>query len=138
MFWASIAPIIRSTKNCNCSLWYRSLLFEFCSKNWNSSVSGVLGCRMNDRGLIPGRSRNSLCAVLFGQDQRLTSILSIKFQGKSCWNIKHMSQLLLPPQFSVCRPLQMCCSYHCIETQVILSYFYWMYLFLYLATKFAS
>ena len=24
MFRASIAPIIRSTKNCNCSLWYRS------------------------------------------------------------------------------------------------------------------
>ena len=25
MFQASIAPIIRSTTNCNCSLWYRSL-----------------------------------------------------------------------------------------------------------------
>jgi len=24
MFRASIAPIIRSTKNCSCSLWYRS------------------------------------------------------------------------------------------------------------------
>ena len=24
MFWVSIAPIIRSTQNCNCSLWYRS------------------------------------------------------------------------------------------------------------------
>jgi len=24
MFPASIAPIMRSTKNCNCSLWYRS------------------------------------------------------------------------------------------------------------------
>ena len=25
MFWVSIAPIIRSTSKCNCSLWYRSL-----------------------------------------------------------------------------------------------------------------
>jgi len=24
MFQVSIAPIIRSTKSCNCSLWYRS------------------------------------------------------------------------------------------------------------------
>ena len=24
MFWVSIAPIIRSTSNCNCSFWFRS------------------------------------------------------------------------------------------------------------------
>jgi hypothetical protein len=30
MFRVSIAHIIRSTQNCNCSLWYRSLLCCYC------------------------------------------------------------------------------------------------------------
>ena len=44
MFRASIAPIIRSTQNCNCSLWYRSYyLGSKLLQTWPSKSSTCFG-----------------------------------------------------------------------------------------------
>ena len=56
MFRVSIAPIIRSTSNCNCSFWYRS--YHVSEQQPSASVATLAeGCTHDVAGRWPATSR---------------------------------------------------------------------------------